>query len=60
MFNKITEFFNSLSEGTAPEAQVLDIEVACAVLLFEVINADGELTPDEQDKLQSIIEQHFL
>ena len=59
MLNKINQFFRNLAIEPSETEQPLDVEVACAVLLFEVINADGELTTDEQTKLRQIIEQHF-
>jgi len=59
MINKIRQFFDSLTQEEASPEQPLNIEVACAVLLFEVINADGELSPEEQEKLSTIIQSHF-
>ncbi|WP_448549003.1 tellurite resistance TerB family protein [Thalassotalea fusca] len=59
MLHKIRQFFDSITQEETSQGAALDIEVACAVLLFEVINADDELSPEEQEKLSTIIQGHF-
>ena len=47
MLNKIWQFFSSLAEEPTQEEAPLNIEVACAVLLFEEVKADGKLIHEE-------------
>lgn len=60
MLNKISEFFNTLlhTEDDKAECQ-LSIEIACAVLLCEVMRADSVFTEHEQDELTLILTQQF-
>ncbi|SEK95324.1 Uncharacterized conserved protein, tellurite resistance protein B (TerB) family [Colwellia chukchiensis] len=59
MLSKISTFFQSL--GTAAEQSEKDIslELACSVLLCEVMLADGKQGPDEQQKLSELLQQQF-
>lgn len=60
MLNKINTFFNSLfSDDETPTNKEISIEIACAVLLCEVMRADSVFTEEEQEKLSAIIEQQF-
>jgi len=60
MFNKITDFFNSLLNTEADNTQYqLSIEIASAVLLCEVMRADGVFTESEQDTLTDILVKQF-
>jgi len=60
MLNKISAFFNTLlnTEVDKSECQ-LSIEVACAVLLCEVMRADHVFTENEQDELSIILTKQF-
>lgn len=60
MLNKITYFFNSLlNTDDEQNKNTISIEIACAVLLCEVMRADGVFTENEQDKLSGILRQQF-
>lgn len=60
MLNKISDFFNGLLGANESEADSpLSIEIACAVLLCEVMRADSVFTESEQDKLSEILTQKF-
>ena len=60
MLNKISDFFNTILniEGDGAECQ-LSIEIACAVLLCEVMRADHVFTENEQDELSIILTKQF-
>ena len=47
MFTKLTDFFQTLSQ-TAPErnSDKISLEIACTVLLCEVMRADGNLAEE--------------
>jgi len=60
MLNKINQFFTLLFDDSAANSkQVLPIEVACAVLLCEVMRADNVYTDQEQQKLTEILNDKF-
>jgi len=60
MLNKINQFFTLLFDDSAANSkQVLPIEVACAVLLCEVMRADNVYTDQEQQKLTEILNEKF-
>ncbi len=60
MLNKISDFFNSILNTDKNEAEVsLSVEIACAVLLCEVMRADSVFTDNEQDELSAIITKQF-
>ncbi|PCH93886.1 MAG: hypothetical protein COB83_12985 [Gammaproteobacteria bacterium] len=60
MLNKINDFFNSLLRTDEKElAEQLSIEIACAVLLCEVMRADSVFTENEQDELSTILTKQF-
>lgn len=60
MFNRITDFFNDLlnTENEKTDNST-SVEMACAVLLCEVMRADSVFTKTEQDKLTTILTQQF-
>tara|TARA_R110002050_G_scaffold230187_1_gene365738 strand:- start:1619 stop:2074 length:456 start_codon:yes stop_codon:yes gene_type:complete len=60
MLNRITDFLNNLlhTENTQTE-NTISIEIACAVLLCEVMRADHVFTENEQDKLSAILTKQF-
>jgi len=59
MLAKITAFFQSLAEPENLEKNVLSVEMACTVLLCEVMRADGHLDESEQNLLTSMIAKQF-
>jgi len=60
MLNKITDFFdNLLNVNDHKENCQLSIEVSCAVLLCEVMRADGIFSKEEQDTLTDILINQF-
>ncbi|MEW6989194.1 TerB family tellurite resistance protein [Colwelliaceae bacterium 6441] len=59
MLMRITAFFQSLSEEQSSTNTELSIEMACTVLLCEVMKADGHLDDEEQKLLEKIISEQF-
>jgi len=59
MLSKISAFFQSLSEDGTPPANEVSLEIACSVLLCEVMLADGHLDNAEQQQLNDIISSQF-
>jgi uncharacterized tellurite resistance protein B-like protein len=60
MFNKITDFFNNLLDAEDNNAICqISIEISSAVLLCEVMRADGVFTESEQDILTDILVKQF-
>ena len=60
MLSQLSLFFKSLTISSEQQQQEpLSLELACAVLLSEVMRADGQLSKDEQDKLISIMQDEF-
>jgi uncharacterized tellurite resistance protein B-like protein len=64
MLTKISSFFQNLaddlSENTAKQnSDEVTIEVACAVLLCEVMRADGHFNQQEQAKLALLLVDQF-
>ncbi|MDO6444717.1 TerB family tellurite resistance protein [Colwellia sp. 1_MG-2023] len=59
MLAKITTFFQSLNEDVSTEKNTLSVEMACTVLLCEVMRADGHLDNTEQLFLTEIISEQF-
>jgi len=64
MLTKISSFFqslaNDLAEGSAQQnSDDVTIEVACAVLLCEVMRADGQFDQQEQTKLALLLVEQF-
>ncbi|WP_448213627.1 tellurite resistance TerB family protein [Colwellia sp. MEBiC06753] len=59
MINKIQRFFEQVfAEQSLPE-EALDVEIACAVLLVEVMKADGLITDDELSIVATTLTQYF-
>lgn len=60
MINRITGFFNALllADDTQTKNEI-SIEMACAVLLCEVMRADNVFTENEHDKLSDILTKQF-
>ena len=59
MLSKISAFFQSLSETENNQANEISLEIACSVLLCEVMLADGELDSAEQNQLNDILTSQF-
>lgn len=60
MFNKISDFVNNLLHIDENETtEHLSVEIACAVLLCEVMRADSVFTESEQDELTVILTKQF-
>lgn len=59
MLAKISAFFQSLSLPADEEVDSLSVEMACTVLLCEVMKADGHLDDQEQQILTAIISAQF-
>lgn len=60
MLNKINAFFNNLLATDDNQTQCpISVEIACAVLLCEVMRADSIFTEQEQDELSAILAKQF-
>ncbi|WDE12314.1 TerB family tellurite resistance protein [Thalassomonas haliotis] len=60
MLTKISMFFQFFNDDAAPEnEQVISLEIACAVLLCEVMRADGHFAPQEQAHISEILTAQF-
>jgi uncharacterized tellurite resistance protein B-like protein len=60
MLNKINHFFNTLlAHDDIEKTDELSVEIACAVLLCEVMRADSVFTEQEQDELSIILSKQF-
>jgi len=60
MLVRITTFFQTLiTEESTESHDLLTLEIACAVLLCEVMRADGHLSAQEQEKLNQILCRQF-
>jgi len=60
MIAKITQFFQTLSETNSTQVKdTISLEIACTVLLCEVIRADGTLDNKEELQLVSLISTQF-
>ena len=56
MFLKITRFIESLNNDKESHDE-LTLELACTVLLCEVMRADGQLQQNERDLLAHIVSE---
>ncbi|MGL1959027.1 MAG: TerB family tellurite resistance protein [Colwellia sp.] len=60
MLNKLSNLFNNLTLDNSQNSKAsLSIEIACAVLLCEVMRADNVFTEDEQNKLSELLTKQF-
>lgn len=61
MWNELKSFFDDLTGAGAPRREFAgdDYRVAAAALLVNMANADGQVAPQEQVRLQKIMEQRF-
>ena len=59
MLSKISKFFQTLGADACQKSNEVSLEIACSVLLCEVMLADGQLDRAEQQKLNDIIARQF-
>tara|TARA_R110000737_G_scaffold62593_2_gene89993 strand:- start:434 stop:895 length:462 start_codon:yes stop_codon:yes gene_type:complete len=59
MLSRISTFFQSLADEADQQADEISLEIACSVLLCEVMLADGQLDNAEQKKLNDILAGQF-
>ena len=60
MLTKLKLFFESLNAPVPDKTKEnLSLEMACAVLLYEVMRADGEFAEQEKQQLNLILKQQF-
>ena len=59
MLNKIQQFFNDVFQEQAVEESKLNLDIACAVLLVEVMKADGLMDSSEQEHIKHILAKYF-
>jgi len=60
MLNKLRHFFDALHQDNTEELHSNNsLQIACAVLLIEVMRADGQLEQSEQVQVTNLLQQHF-
>lgn len=59
MLNKIQRFFDNAFNQAQIESDEISLDIACAVLLVEVMKADGLMTDDEQEHVAKALTKHF-
>ena len=59
MFAKLNQFFSQLAADAQPTQNEVSLEIACAVLLCEVMRADSAFTESEQDKVTQLLIKQF-
>lgn len=60
MLNKVSQFFNRLIEDEDHQPNdSISLEIACAVLLCEVMRADHHFAESEQSKLVELLQSQF-
>ncbi|OKY24875.1 TerB family tellurite resistance protein [Thalassotalea sp. PP2-459] len=60
MFDKISAFLTSIQQGDdSAIEETITIELACTVLLCEVIRADGLMNHQEQTQLSKLVKEKF-
>ena len=59
MLKKIQQFLSSISEDSAPTHVAHSLETACAVLLCEVMKADGLMADEEQQHMATVLMREF-
>ena len=59
MLNKIQKFFKDVFEDSSVEHDTISLDIACAVLLVEVMKADGLLAEEEQVHIATVLTKHF-
>lgn len=59
MFAKLNALLSLLTEDNDHSQEEISLEIACAVLLCEVMRADSAFTQAEQEKLKELLMQQF-
>lgn len=59
MLTKINKFFQELTTNNETKKETLTSEMACAVLLCEVMRADHEFAEQEQIQLRKLLSTRF-
>ncbi len=60
MLSKLTKFFQTLSEPhTAQKQTSISLEIACAVLLCEIMRADGKFSNEERTQIKNSLHAQF-
>ena len=60
MLNKVTNFFKNIHQSNFNHlTESLSLEMACTVLLCEVMRADHHFDHDEKNKIQQLIKNKF-
>lgn len=59
MFKKLSEWFQSQLDDPKQSSPAHTVELATAVLLFEVIKADGEIDQQEQLRYRELLTERF-
>ncbi|GAB2690507.1 TerB family tellurite resistance protein [Aliiglaciecola sp. 3_MG-2023] len=59
MFKALSDWFQQNLQQHDPVSEQQTIELATAVLLFEIMRADGKFEASEQDTYQQILKTHF-
>jgi uncharacterized tellurite resistance protein B-like protein len=60
MFNKLRHFITALNQGNSEVIEnKASLEIACAVLLIEVMRADGQLEHSEQHQIATLLQDYF-
>ena len=60
MINRIRVFFKCIQTEGITSTTALSIEVATAVLLFEVMKADREFAASEKEVVSNLLQEQFL
>lgn len=59
MLSKIQRFFENAINQQHIDTDDVSLDIACAVLLIEVMKADGLMTSDEQEHVATALTKHF-
>lgn len=59
LINQIKSLIGLHDEAEPAESVVLDKNLAAATLMVHVIAADGEITGDEEERLLSVLREHY-
>lgn len=59
MLKKISDFFQTLTNVETDQQNQCSLEIATAVLLFEVVRADDNFTEEENHKMHNILTSTF-
>lgn len=59
MLTKLISWFEDISGQSDDQASEHKVELAIAVLLYEIIRADGKFGPKEHQVYEALLSQHF-